>query len=373
MGESKIAYVGLGSNLGDRQKNLENAVKMLSQTEGIKLLRVSQLIETSPLGGTDQPRYLNAVAEFNTEISARDLLKKMMGIESTLGRTRRVKWSPRTIDLDLVLYGDEIINELNLVVPHPQMHLRTFILSGLCQLNPAIVHPVMKVPVSVLAERLNNTDFIFNPDVPQLISIAGVIGSGKTTLANKLTQLFDCPLILEPYDQNPFLPQVYAGNKDLALDSQLFFLTHRFDQLNSDNMQAGKLYVSDYIFDKELIYAKLLLNSVQMDLYSRVHDLLYPKISQPVLVIYLTDTPQNCLERIHQRNRPYEQKIEVQFLEKILAGHEELFSNWKKSPVIRINTSELDYSRPETVENLANQVTCYVSVKAAKQRKSVSV
>jgi len=373
MSESKVAYIGLGSNLGDRQKNLENAVRMLSQTESLRLLRVSQLIETNPLAGVEQPRYLNAVAEFNTEITARDLIRKMVSIEAALGRTRTVKWSPRTVDLDLLLYGDEVINEPNLTIPHPQMHLRSFVLSGLCQLNPALLHPVMKVPVSVLAERLNNSDFIFKADTPQLVSIAGIIGSGKTTLANKLSQAFGCPIILEPYDQNPFLPQVYAGNKDLALDSQLFFLTHRFDQLNNDVLGEGKLYISDYIFDKELIYAKLLLNPAQMDLYRRVHDLLYPKISRPVLIIYLTDSPKKCLERIHQRNRPYEQQIELQFLEKIMSGHEDLFSNWKKSPVIKINTSELDYSKPETVENLANQTRFYVSIKDVKQRKPVSV
>jgi deoxyguanosine kinase len=373
MGESKIAYVGLGSNLGERQKNLESAVIMLSQTEGVRLVRVSQLIETAPLAGVEQPRYLNAVAEFNTELSARDFLRKMMSIEAALGRTRTIKWSPRTIDLDLLLFGDEVINELNLVVPHPQMHLRTFVLLGLCQLNPALVHPVMKVPVSILAERLNNSDFIINQDIPQLVSIAGIIGSGKTTLANKLSQILNCPIILEPYDKNPYLPEVYAGKKELALDSQLFFLTHRFDQLNSDVLGKGKLYVSDYIFDKELIYAKLLLNPGQLDIYSRVHDLYYPKISPPVLVIYLTDSPQKCLERIHQRNRPYEQQIETQFLEKILAGHEELFANWKKSPVIRINTADLDYSKPDIVENLANQVACYISIQTPKQRKPVSV
>lgn len=346
---------------------------MLSQIEGIQLVRTSDIIETTPLAGAEQPRYLNTVAELKTSLSIRDFFKKMSGIETALGRTRNVKWSPRTIDLDLLLFGDEVINQPNLIVPHQQMHLRTFVLSGLCQLNPSLVHPVMKIDVSTFYKCLNNTDFYLDSSVPQLVSIAGLIGSGKTTLANKLSQAIDCPLILEPYDQNPYLPQVYAGNSNLALDSQLFFLTHRFDQLNSEVLQAGKLYVSDYLFDKELIYAKLLLNTGQMDIYRRVYELYNPKISSPVLVIYLTDSPQNCLERIHQRNRPYEQKIEIPFLEKILSGHEELFAGWKKSPVIRLNTADLDYSKPETVENLANQVRCYVSIQASKQRKPVSV
>ena len=224
MNESKIAYIGIGSNLGDRKKNIDNALKMLTQTDGIQPLRTSDIIETNPLAGVEQPRYLNTVAELTTALSAQNFHKKISGIETALGRTRNVKWSPRTIDLDLLFFGDEIIKETNLVVPHPQMHLRTFVLSGLCQLNPALVHPVMKVDVSTLANRLNNTDFIPDSEVGQLVSIAGLIGSGKTTLANKLSQVLDCPIILEPYDQNPYLPEVYAGKKELALDSQLFFL-----------------------------------------------------------------------------------------------------------------------------------------------------
>ena len=143
--------------------------------------------------------------------------------------------------------------------------------------------------------------------------------------------------------------------------------------MNVDVLQAGKLYVNDYLFDKELIYAKLLLNPAQMDIYSRVYDLYSPKISSPVLVIYLTDSSQNCLERIHQRNRPYEQKIEVPFLDKILSGHEELFASWKKSPVIRICTTDLAYSKPETVEHLAEQVKCYINVPSVKQRQPLNV
>ena len=233
MNASKIAYIGLGSNLGERRKYIDDAIKMLTQTEGIELVRTSDIIETTPLAGTDQPSYLNTIAELKTTLSAQDFYKKILAVETALGRTRNVKWSPRTIDLDLILFGDEVIKQTNLIVPHPQMHLRTFVLSGLCQLNRRLQHPVMKVDVSALAARLNDTNFIPNSDNPQLVSIAGLIGSGKTTLATKLTELLNCPLILEPYDQNPYLPEVYAGRKELALDSQLFFLTHRFDQLNT--------------------------------------------------------------------------------------------------------------------------------------------
>jgi deoxyguanosine kinase len=367
MSEPKIAYIGLGSNLGERKKYIDDAIQMLTRIDGVELLRTSDVIETTPLAGSNQPSYLNTVAELKTTLPVKEFQSKMFAIEKTLGRTRNVKWSPRTIDLDLVFFGDDVINRTNLIVPHPQMHLRTFVLSGLCQLNPQLMHPVMKVTVSELAARLNNTNFIPASNVPYLISIAGLIGSGKTTLAAKLSQLLNCPLILEPYDKNPYLPEVYAGKKELALDSQLFFLTHRFDQLNSDALKASQLYVSDYLFDKELIYANILLDRQQFDLYQRIYNLYNPKVALPLLAIYLTDTSAGCLERIHQRNRPYEQKIDTSFLDSILAAHDRLFASWKKSPVIRIPSTSIDYSKPDTIEYLANQVKCYINVQSTKQ------
>jgi deoxyguanosine kinase len=373
MNESKIAYVGLGSNLGDRRKNIDDALKMLTRTDGIELLRTSDIVETTPLAGADQPNYLNTVAELKTTLPAQEFRKKILAVETALGRTHNVKWSPRIIDLDLLLFGDEVINHTNLIVPHPQMHLRAFVLGGLCRLNPKLLHPVMMVTVSALADRLNSMNFVPNSDAPQLVSIAGLIGSGKTTLAEKLSQLLNCPLILEPYSANPYLPEVYAGNKDLALDSQLFFLTHRFDQLNSDILKAGQTSVSDYLFDKELIYAEILLKADQMDLYRRIYDLYSPKIAPPVLVIYLTDSSANCLERIKQRNRPYEQKIDISFLDSILAAHEQLFAFWKKCPVIRIRAADLDYSKPKTIAHLADQVKYYINVPSTKQKPPQNV
>ena len=368
MDESKIAYVGIGSNLGDRKKYIDDALKMLAQTEGVRLLRTSDIIETVPLAGTDQPSYLNTVAELQTSMPPQEFFKKLNAIETALGRTRNVKWSPRTIDLDLLLFGDAVISQTNLIIPHPQIHLRSFVLAGLCQLNPKLTHPLMKVGVSQLAERLNKLNFKPSSDIPQLISIAGLIGAGKTTLATKLSKILNCPLILEPYDWNPYLPQVYAGRKELALDCQLFFLTDRFGQLNTDVLQPFQLYISDYLFDKEIIYANLLLDQLQLDLYKRIFDLYSPKISSPVLVVYLADSPQNCLERIKQRNRPYEQQIELSFLDALFSAHEELMAGWKKSPVIRISTTDLDYSKPDSIENLANQLKFYVNVQSTKKK-----
>ncbi len=358
----QTAYIGLGSNLGNRKSSITKALKLLARNGGIEVTRVSDITETAPLGGANQPDYLNAVAELKTSLSAKALHRKLLDVETSLGRIRNKKWAPRTIDLDLLLFGQQIIKNVDLIIPHPQMHLRSFVLKGLRQINGGLLHPVIKEPVSELADRLGGADFVLNPDVPQLISIAGVIGVGKTTLAKELSKRLRCKLLLEPYDRNPFLPQVYTGKKELALNSQLYFLTARTRQLNTDALLPGRIVVSDYVFEKELIYAKLLLNPQQLALYKEIYPPFAEKITRPVLVIYMQDSSQKCLRRIHERNRPYEQKIKRQFLDALDAAHRRLFADWKASPLIRLSNSQFDCMRKDDIDRLTNQIRSYIAV-----------
>jgi len=355
------AYIGLGSNLGKRQDNIKSALGILAEVADIEVVRVSELIETNPLGQAEQPMYLNAVAELRTSLSPDDLLKILINIETALGRMRLEKWSSRNIDLDILLYGSEVIDSPHLTIPHPQMHMRSFVLEGLAALNGAFVHPVIKESLSELSLRLNGCDFVHNPDLPQLVSIAGIIGVGKTTLAKKLSSQFGCEMLPEPYDTNPFLADVYDGKKELALDSQLYFLNARVEQLNNHTLEKGQTYISDYVFDKEPIYSRQTLNPEQLTSYHKNYESSKFKVASPVLVIYMIDSPQNCLERIHKRNLSYEQKIELQYLENLEAEYERLFSNWKNCPVIRIKTLELDYTNNDIIEHLAEQIKYYIA------------
>jgi len=348
------AYISLGGNLGDRRSYIKLALKMLAETKNIQVSGVSDIVETASLGNAQQPNYLNAVAELKTSLKPEGLLKKLNEIENQLGRLRREKWSPRTIDLDILLFDNQVKYSPELTVPHPQMQLRSFVLDGLCQFNGELTHPVMKVPLNELKARLNGCDFVLDPDKPQLVSVAGNIGVGKTTLAKKLAGLFGCELLLEPYDKNPFMPDVYAGKKELALDSQLFFLTSRAVQLNTNRLVAGRICISDYIFDKERIYSKRLLDAQQLALYEQIYPPFAAQVTSPVLVIYMRDPEENCLQRIHGRNRPYEQKIELKFLRGLDSDYERLFKQWKTCPVIRISTSQgMD------ADSLVNQIKYY--------------
>jgi deoxyadenosine/deoxycytidine kinase len=305
-------------------------------------------------------------------LNAHGLLKTLGEIEILLGRRRKEKWGPRTIDLDLLLFGEEILDEPNLIVPHPQMHLRSFALKGLSQLNAGLLHPVLGASVAELAERLNGLDFALDPQRPQLVCVSGIIGVGKTTLAEKLAKELGCRILREPYDTNPYMPLVYAGKKELALDSQLYFLDGRIKQLDKSALAPGRIVVSDYVFDKELIYARRLLSEEQLALYEDIHASMAGKAARPVLVIYLRDTVRTCLERIHRRNRPYEQRIENAFLEALNEDYERLFGSWRSCPVIRLTGSNFDCTRTADINRLVNQIGCYVADTTTDRRNCLS-
>jgi len=136
------AYVGLGSNLGDREGTIRAAVAALGEEEGIEVVAVSTLRDTEPVGVGGQPRYLNGAAELETTLSARELLDRLLAVEQRFGRVRVPgEHGPRTLDLDLLLYGDEAIDEPELHVPHPRLHERRFVLEPLAELAPGLVVP----------------------------------------------------------------------------------------------------------------------------------------------------------------------------------------------------------------------------------------
>ena len=153
--KQSTAYIALGANLGDRRANMERAVDLLRATPGVAVTRVSSFLETPAVGGPpDSPPFLNAAAELKTTLSPRRLLDRLLEIERLLGRQRREKWGPRTIDLDLLLYADHVIAEPQLQVPHPLMHLREFVLAPLSEIAPDLPHPVLMCSIALLLSNL---------------------------------------------------------------------------------------------------------------------------------------------------------------------------------------------------------------------------
>jgi 2-amino-4-hydroxy-6-hydroxymethyldihydropteridine diphosphokinase len=149
------SFVGLGGNLGDPRGQIRSALELLAAEDGVELVAVSTLRETEPVGYEDQPRFLNGAAELRTSLSARELLGRLLAIERRLGRVRGEgpRFGPRTIDLDLLLHGDEIVAEPGVVVPHPRLHERRFALEPLAELDPALEIPG-RGPVQALLSGL---------------------------------------------------------------------------------------------------------------------------------------------------------------------------------------------------------------------------
>jgi 2-amino-4-hydroxy-6-hydroxymethyldihydropteridine diphosphokinase len=145
------ALIGLGSNLGDRRKTLERAIRALGDVPGVSVTRASAFLETEPVGGPPgQGMYLNAAAEIETSLGPIELLGVLQTIERRFGRVRTVRWGQRTLDLDLLLYEDQIIDTPELTVPHPRLASRKFVLQPLAEIAPFVVEPVSKRTIAEL-------------------------------------------------------------------------------------------------------------------------------------------------------------------------------------------------------------------------------
>ncbi|HSZ55832.1 MAG TPA: 2-amino-4-hydroxy-6-hydroxymethyldihydropteridine diphosphokinase [Tepidisphaeraceae bacterium] len=149
------AFIALGANLGDREANIRRALAALDAVPDIRVIQGSPLLENPAVGGPpDSPTFLNAVAEIETSLEPEPLLDRLLEIERQLGRVRKHKWEPRVIDLDILLYGDEIIQTPALQIPHPLMHQRPFVLQPLAQIAPDVIHPVTNKSIAELLRSL---------------------------------------------------------------------------------------------------------------------------------------------------------------------------------------------------------------------------
>jgi 2-amino-4-hydroxy-6-hydroxymethyldihydropteridine diphosphokinase len=155
-----VAFIGIGANLGDPAAQCRDAVRRVGTIPGVRVLRCSSLYRTAPLGPMEQGWFINAVAEVRTDLSPAKFFEALKAIERQMGRTDGPRWGPRVIDLDILLYGQEVVDQEGLKIPHPEMHRRRFVLAPLCELASYEIHPAFGVSARGLLDRIDDTGVV---------------------------------------------------------------------------------------------------------------------------------------------------------------------------------------------------------------------
>ena len=155
-----ISFVGIGSNLENPAARCVEATEHIAAIDGCKVLRQSSLYRTEPVGFPDQEWFINAVIEMRTALTAHRLMRELQGIENRMGRHKTARWGPRIIDLDILLYGQEVLQEDDLIVPHPELHKRRFVLTPLNEIASCVIHPSFGISVAGLLDRLEDTGIV---------------------------------------------------------------------------------------------------------------------------------------------------------------------------------------------------------------------
>lgn len=239
--------IALGSNVGSRRETLDRAVELLRYDGRFKGIRLSHWRETQPVGGpSGQQAFLNGALVCQTPLTPIQVMAVLGRIENALGRTRAERWDARTLDLDLLLYGDEVVRTSEIQVPHPRMAFRGFVLRPAAEIAPDMLHPTIGWTIRQLWEHLQNAR--------PYVALVGRPGSGKTVLAERLASEFSGRLLVDPADAVP--PLTLADPPSHVFQRQIQFLDSRSQVLSPTAWgPADSLVVSDFFFDQAVYYA----------------------------------------------------------------------------------------------------------------------
>jgi len=351
-------HISIGSNIGDRLQNLQNAIDLIHLEISI-ISSISPIYKTKAVGFNGDDFYNICISFFSND-DPNNLLQSLLNIEGKLGRTRNNKnvYESRTIDLDIILIEDQIINNNLLTVPHPSMHLREFVLAPLNDIDPNINHPILNKnsnellkscesgDVEKLREILNNPKDQFDISKFKYIAIEGNIGAGKTSLAKKISIDFNSKLILERFADNPFLPKFYEDPDRYAFTLEMSFLAERYQQITDDLSQLNIFndsIVSDYDIFKSLIFSKITLSEDEFALYRKLFFSMYKDILKPDLYIYLNQNIDRLKENIKKRGRDYEQNIDSKYLKSINSGYLDFHKTQTDLNIKIIDINNMDF------------------------------
>lgn len=365
--------------------HLQKALDLLFQRVG-HVVHVSRVYQSPSMGFTGED-FLNAVAYLQTDRAPASVMQELLSIERDLGRLREVKgsgvqhstgggssrsviggsaqsneraYSSRTIDLDLLTYGNLIQESSDLILPHPRIQNRLFVLQPFLDVAPSWQHPELNLsltelcdqcpdsnPPKPIAQWLKNPSSNYDFSALRYIAIEGNIGAGKTSLAQMIARDFNGKLILERFADNAFLPQFYQDPERYAFALEMSFLADRFQQLAEQSAQYdlfSDLIITDYDRYKSLIFAKITLSAAEFDLYQKFFQQMHRDLPRPQVYVYLAQSTERLLENIKRRGRSYEQSIDGDYLQKIHSGYlTHLSSEAHQGKVIRIDLNDLDF------------------------------
>ena len=357
-----IVYLSLGSNLGDKINNLQTTLNLIDSKVGDVLL-ISSVYQTKAEGFVGED-FLNCCVSLRTSMEPKILIKELINIESQNGRLRsnRNIYESRSIDIDILFYEDKIINQHNLIIPHPRMNERDFVIKPLLDIAKSKIHPVLNRTISEIDLDLGDTEIIkINDDLvlPVIeklksiknIVIEGNIGVGKTCLSKKLSKDLNKELILEGYMDNPFLEKYYENPDRYALNVELTFLTDRCRQLSDFNNQISLFssgLVSDYDIFKSLVFAGISLKEIEYSLFRKIFTYMTKDLFKSNLIIYLLQSTEQLLENIKKRGRGFEKKIDKKYLDKINQGYLNYLKNNSDLNIIYVDVSDLDFVESKT-------------------------
>ena len=353
----RLTYLSLGSNQGRKLNNLQEAIYEIAESIGA-IHKISSVYKTDSWGFKGEDFY-NICIAVSTYLPPEELLKNILNIETKLGRKREQnnKYTNRKIDIDILLFDDEIVFSKNIIIPHPRMLDRKFVLVPLAEIAGNTLHPIEKKTLTICLNNTIDTSEIhkisskLQRPIPLIekynyVAIEGNIGSGKTSLSNLMSDEFNAKIVLERFADNPFLPKFYEDQERFAFPLEMSFLADRYQQLTDDLAQFDlfkNFIVSDYYIFKSLIFAQVTLQKEEYALYRKMFDIMYKEISKPDLYIYLYQNTDRLLENIKKRGRIYEQNIEASYLQKIHVGYTNFIKTEQDLNTLVIDVSELDF------------------------------
>ena len=332
-----FCLIGLGANLGNRRETLEAAVARLRQHAALRITAISRWHETAPVGGPPgQPAFLNGALAAETSLPPHALLELLQQVERELGRRPAERWGPRPIDLDLLLYDQLVLATATLVLPHPRMAWRRFVLEPAVEVAGAMIHSTTGWTLSRLLEHLDTA--------APYVAITGPIAAGKTELAERLARQSAARLILEPLDLAQ-LEAFYADPAGRAWQTELQFLQQRSRLLAAGGppwSDAPRLVLSDFWFHQSLAFARVWLAPQQLEEFQRQWESARRRVVRPKLTVLLDAPGAELLRRVVRRGRRCERSLQVEQLERIRQAMLAEASQPDVGPLLRLASDDVD-------------------------------